>query len=362
MLSSIIVKVAGMEKEERGIYYPRPSLSGPERCIRQMVYWASGYPEDQAISDRFIMTMDDSTFHELLTQDWISKSAFSLHSVGMEVMTDVGVGHIDGIITDMLLYDRHYEHKALNHFAFEKYWLEKSYPLDYFTQSALYLKGLRKDLPDLTETILLIKNKNTSQYIDYVLQYVSDTDTLHVLEIEHSNGKFKKGEPFLYTHENICGEAVKKFNWVAQYKTDATLPERPYDMDSWRCGYCSYNVTCWKDYNQEFESLQETALLSEEVATTARYYLECKMHMREMNKQVREMEKESDDMEKKIISILKENKAKIASAGEYRIESKIRERRILNKELIPEDVLKKASRLTSKITITITKPESEGIK
>ena len=103
MLADVIIKVAGMEGKERGEYYPRPSLSGPERCIRQMVYWASGIKEDKKMGDRFQMTIDDSSWHETLTGDWLQKTAFKLHSEQMEVETPVGKGHIDGILTDILM-------------------------------------------------------------------------------------------------------------------------------------------------------------------------------------------------------------------------------------------------------------------
>jgi len=107
MIADIILKVAAMQGEEEGnhAYYPRPSLAGPERCIRQMVFWGMGI-ERQALPGRAVMIFDDSSFHEDLTGDWIRKSAFQLHSEQMKV--DVGEkygiylqGSIDGIITDL---------------------------------------------------------------------------------------------------------------------------------------------------------------------------------------------------------------------------------------------------------------------
>jgi len=111
LISEVILKVAGMEAEESKPYYPRPSIAGPERCLRQMVYWASNTPRDKRISDRAIVVMNDSSFHETLTEDWLNKTAFRLHSQQMEVEIAeldfynppfILKGHIDGIITDML--------------------------------------------------------------------------------------------------------------------------------------------------------------------------------------------------------------------------------------------------------------------
>ena len=357
MLSSILIKVAGMEKKERGEYCPRPSLAGPERCIRQMVYWASGVHEDKAISDRFMMAIDDSAFHELLTADWLSKSAYSLHSSQMEVMTRVGMGHIDGIITDMLLVDRLYEHKAINHFAFDSYWKEKAYPLDYFTQCALYVESLRADLPLLDEAVLLIKNKNTAQYIDYVLH--CENDTIHIREIEHSSGKIKKGDPYIATFRNLLSDAEAKFREVEKHKNEKSLPDRPFDMDDWRCLYCSWGRTCWDSFSKEYDALQEQIVLDEEVATIAKYYLETRFHIKEMNRQVRDMQNESQLLQKKILAIMKDKKTKNAKAGDYRIMTEMREKRVIDKEKIPEDILQKATRVTTYLSMRITQPQLE---
>ena len=91
MLADVLVKVAGFEKEDHGLYTPRPSLAGPERCIRQIVYWANGTPEDRTIGDRFIMVLDDSSWHEHLTADWIRQSAYTLHSEQMHINTPMGL-------------------------------------------------------------------------------------------------------------------------------------------------------------------------------------------------------------------------------------------------------------------------------
>lgn len=77
MLADVLVKIAGMEAPPEAPYRPRPSSSGPDRCLRQLVYKARGFV-GKPIGDRFIMVLDDSSWHEELTADWIRKSAFQL--------------------------------------------------------------------------------------------------------------------------------------------------------------------------------------------------------------------------------------------------------------------------------------------
>ena len=153
MLAELIPKIAAMEAAEKepGKYYPRPSLAGPERCIRQMMYWGMDTPQEKA-GDRMWLVFNDSSWHEELTADWIRKTAFRLHSEQMKVKHDFLTGHIDGIATDILNIDRLWEHKAINHFSFEKYWNGKDgeLPLDNICQSCIYCKGLQNDNPEIS--------------------------------------------------------------------------------------------------------------------------------------------------------------------------------------------------------------------
>lgn len=163
MLAELIEKIAGFEVKESS-YYPRPSLAGPERCLRQLVYMARGVPSKKK-EDRFHLVLDDSSWHEELTLDWLRKSAFKVHSEQLEVECGNVIwqgqpftlkGHIDAIVTDLMGKDYLLEHKAINHFSFQKY-LEKQYPIDYLTQCCLYIVGLQKLNPEIKDGILLIK-------------------------------------------------------------------------------------------------------------------------------------------------------------------------------------------------------------
>jgi len=170
MLSDALVKVAGMHRKPEQEYRPRPSSSGPERCLRQLVYKAMGFIEALK-SDRFEVLLNDSSWQEYSTASLIELSSFELHSqqlvLNCGTTTHLGkpydvVGSIDGIVRDLLGVDRLWEHKAINHFGFERYLKGDAYPEDYLTQCCLYLVGLQKQNLEIREAVMLIKNKNTS--------------------------------------------------------------------------------------------------------------------------------------------------------------------------------------------------------
>ena len=260
MLAEIIHPLAGMESHESA-YKPRPSSAGPEKCTRQMVYHGLDFPRTP-LPGRAVVIFSDSSFHEELTFDWLRKSAFKIHSEQMEVQCrpPMKKGRIDCIATDVLGVDRLVEHKAINHFTFERIW-NGELPLDNFAQCCVYMDGIQTTLnPDLREFILLIKNKNTSAYIeflcDYSIVHAGTTDRMTILSITNSNGEVKhvkdeKDFGNLYI-DGLVAESVDKFLYIDACIKDKVLPKRDYDIDHWRCEYCGWFKTCWKDIQKEF--------------------------------------------------------------------------------------------------------------
>ena len=61
-------------------------------------------------------------------------------------------------------------------------------PVDYFTQVGIYTNALTDIIP-VKEALLLIKNKNTAQFIEYLIGV--EKDKFIVKEITHSNGEKK---------------------------------------------------------------------------------------------------------------------------------------------------------------------------
>ncbi|MCK4614353.1 MAG: hypothetical protein KAU14_06090 [Thermoplasmata archaeon] len=330
MLSEILHKIAGQFQDEPHQYYPRPSLAGPERCIRQMVYQARG-DEAKPLPGRTLHVFDDGNWHELLTADWIQLSTFKLHSEQMEVEIEENgltlTGHIDGIIMDLLRVDRLWEHKSINHFTFERIWNGK-FPYDYITQVCLYIRGVQAVNPDITEGLLLIKNKNTSQFLELLIRYQADKDTATVVETVRSTGERKDiGEEI----PGVTHAAFEKFAAVQKHVDTGTLPDRQYDRDHWRCCYCGHLELCWADYEKEFEQLAESAELNQEIADLCAYYLETNMHFKEM-------EKEQNSLKEQIKSLLEEKAVRRGKAGPYLIERKLQKREYLNRERVPPSV------------------------
>lgn len=352
MLADIFHKIATMEQEEYP-YHPRPSLAGPERCIRQMVYHGMNMPR-KPMPGRTLHVFDDGVFHEELVKDWVRKSAFSIHSEQMKV--DCGeqdgihlVGHIDGVITDMLEIDRLLEVKSCNHFSHQRYWTG-AIPLDYVTQCALYMKGLQEVNPDLTEALLLCKNKNTSAYLEFLMEYNNKTDTMSFKNRANSQGEVVEMKDKI---ENICHDAFEKFAKVQEYVEKKTLPKRPYEMDSWRCNYCAWGSLCWENYEHEFNELKTDAILPDEFGDMVRYH-------QEVSAQIKDMNKERDEIKGKIKQAMKDADAREGRAGEYLCKLTLQNYTKWDESKIPENIVKQAKITTMSDRLTIKNLEKKG--
>ncbi|ALA58001.1 hypothetical protein [Nitrospira moscoviensis] len=293
MLAELIHPLAAMGAQNWP-YRPRPSSAGPNHCLRKLVYHAREFPRKQA-HGRFLVVLDDSSWHEELTLNWIEQSAFQLRDRQTEVICGETIfqgepytilGHIDGIVTDLLGIDRLLEHKAIEHFTFQRY-AEGDYPLDYFAQVCFYLHGISTLNPDIDEALLLIKNKNQSAYLEYRLRYDLPNDRLTVVEVVHSNGErsFLKQEVI-----GLYQQALARFTQVEQYRVDQTLPDRPYDDDSdYHCQYCPYSRLCWEGHVAP--ALTNTVALSTEMAALAAEYLELEGRIKPLTKRFDQLKK-----------------------------------------------------------------------
>ena len=317
MIADILLKVAGQFQDEEHDYFPRCSLAGPERCLRQMVFWGLKIERDP-LPGRTLHVFNDGNWHAELTLDWIRKSAFSVHSEEMEVkivpldgvaFDHILTGHIDGIVTDIMGADRLLEHKAINHFTFMRYWNKEELPLDYLTQCCLYLRGLHVDNPDLKEVLLLVKNKNTAAYLEYLIEYDYHADAAFVVNKINSNGEKVDIKESI---EHICQEALEKFAKVEECIKTKTLPKRQYDISHWRCEYCGWIKKCWEGWEAEIEAMTVTDMLPEEIATMVKY-------RQEVGGQKGDITKEYDDMTDKIKIALKDKGIKEGKAGGYMV-------------------------------------------
>lgn len=352
MLADILPRIAAETQGPQHAYRPRPSLAGPERCVRSLVYDARKIPATP-FPGRAVMIFDDSSWHEELTADWIRKTAYVLHSEQMAVSTPAGEGHIDGILTDLLGVDRLWEHKGLNHFSFERIW-KGQWPVDYFTQCALYLHGLHAIQPNLTEALLLIKNKNTAAFLECLLQYDAADDVLRLLSVVRSDGQ--RSDPKDIQWSGIVASAVQKFADVESHRAAATLPDRPFSFGTdYPCGYCRWGSTCWEGYEEEFKALEEDPALDKELEDMAAYYLEVSGH-------ASEMEKEKKQLRDKVRAALAAKNVKGGKAGPYTIQVSLQSREGLDEEQIPPDILARAKTLSSFEVLHIRKPKEKGQK
>ena len=347
MIAELLPLIADMENKEKedSVYYPRPSLAGPQRCTRQLVYWGLGFTK-KPFPGRFVLLLDDSSWQETLVADWIRKTSFTLHSEQMNVACPPPIkdGHIDGIITDLLGIDRLWEMKAINHFTFTKYQDHEDMPTDYFVQCCLYLWGLNKINPEINEAVLLIKNKNTSNFLDYLLIYNKDKDILTAKKKTDSNGKITEiNKEF----NNIMKETTEKFERINQYISANKLPRREYDIDDWHCSYCQFGKICYEGYEKEFAEMKTAGELPNEIADTVRYY-------KELGAQKSEIEKQYKELSGKVKSIMKELNIRQGRAGEYLCKLSLSKVERLDKSLLTEAEKLRATTITMQERLTIS--------
>ncbi len=240
-------------------------------------------------------------------------------------------GYIDGILTDILAVDRLLEHKAINHFSFERYW-NGEIPWDNITQTCLYLHGLVDINPDITEAVLLMKNKNTAAYLEFLITYDREKDIATIISRTNSNAETVKMD---FVIENPVNDAFTKFASVEDYVKRKVLPKRQYDLDDWHCQYCQWGETCWQNYAHEFGELKTDAILPDEFADTVGYY-------KELGGQMADIRKEREGIAETIKDALKASDAREGRAGDYICKLSLQNRSRIDESKIPAHVLKEA--------------------
>ena len=268
------LKIEGEEKEQA--YRARPSSSDPERCLRQMDYHMQNYPKG-AMASRAYGVFEDGNDQEANTIKRINKTSYRHHSnqltmnipvtginlegyvcpqCGEEVPPEHIHTHIDGIITDLMGTEYLFEHKAISHFQFQK-WLTGELPLSYFTQTAWGIKGLLIEGFDINRATILIKNKNTSAFVEFLVYYDLELDTMVVYEKANSN---KETEILNVVLPRITELCTDRFLEIEKFAVEGKLHERGFMIgESWRCDYCQWNETCWTEIEKDFEKRLQTS-------------------------------------------------------------------------------------------------------
>ena len=282
MLAEIVndsLKIEGEAKEQE--YRARPSSSDPERCLRQMDYHKQKYPKC-AMSSRAYGVFEDGNDQENNTIERINTTSYRHHSNQMTMNIPVkGINlegylcpqcgepvppenihtHIDGIITDLMGVEYLFEHKAISHFQFQK-WLTGELPLSYFTQTAWGLKGLLLEGYGINRATILIKNKNTSAFVEFLVYYDLELDTMVVYEKATSNKEIEILNVMLPRITELC---TNRFLEIEKCAVEGKLHERDYVIgESWRCDYCQWNQICWTEIEKDFEKRLQTSEITDD--------------------------------------------------------------------------------------------------
>lgn len=339
MIADILHKIAAQfqEKDDHK-YYPRPSMAGKERCTRQMVYHGLNIPKEP-LPGRTFFIFDDGNWHEELTLNWIRKSAYQVHSEQMKIKCTMNGfelildGSIDGILTDLISSDYLLEHKGINHFSWQKYW-DGSLPYDNISQCCIYLRGLHADNPNIDRAVLLMKNKNTAAYLEFIIYYNYDQDVAVVEKVTNSNGETKEINETIPDAVKFCFE---KFRYVDECISKQTLPKRDYFIgDDWHCDYCAWGKICWEGYKKEFTELKTDTMLPDDVETMIKYYSE-------LGAQKKDIDGEYKDLSGKIKETLKEIGAREGRAGAYIVKLSLIESNRIDKEKLPQSAIDAAT-------------------
>ncbi len=374
MLADLIPKLAALYQDEDHTYYPRPSMASPAtpedpgRCVRAMTY-ARLNIRPAPWPGRFLLVLDDSSWHEELTLDWLVKGAYTIHSrqlpVNLPLPRPIGPGgychfckqpvpntvlhgHIDALFTDLVQRCRLLEHKAVSMYTFDDM-LAGTPSLDHLTQGCTYLGALQRLNPDLNEGVLLIKNKNASAYLEFRFTYHADSDRCHVFEMIASQGIHLTLD---LTFDGILARAIEKFEAVESYASTQTLPVRPYRMDSWRCDYCRFQRTCWDGYPAEVEARDAIATLDPTVAPLLAQYAEAATMKRLAEVTTKRLRPE-------ILAALEAQHVKTGIANGHRATVTIQQRTTLDESLLPPDI-KQAAQVTKPIEILRVTPSKNS--
>jgi hypothetical protein len=374
MIAEIIPKVMEMIQRKNETYRPRCSNLGTEKCIRAQVYSALKYPYTP-IPGRGIEVMDDSSWHEELTIDRLEKSAFKIHSrqLGVDaidlkcVLLDKEYhckicnktipkytihGHIDGILQDMQGDDYLFEHKAVSHFSFIAYETGDLYPIDYITQCTAYILGLKKLTGKLLPGIMVVKNKNTSKYMEFRIEYDEQEDIAKVnifrLDYTKNNEGILKEVKEVFLGD-IIKNAITRVMDIENYVIKKTLPVRQYDVDTWQCDYCRYNQECYKNYEKEIDNRKnEISVNNLEIVKMAAEY-------HDLNDIKKENEKKVDEIKTKLKLWMQEQNAKTGKAGKLIIKLDKRIKKSLDKALLPVELVNSATKRTPFEVLTVKK-------
>jgi hypothetical protein len=355
-LNHVIEAVA--RKQDKKRYRPRVSNAGS--CPRALTYQALGVPP-KGETGRMPVLLSDGAFHEDATIEWLEQG--EVHVIMRQYGLDVTVipnesiepwycelckknidgnilhGHIDGVIDDGNQYYL-FEHKGLGDYGFEN--LDRQFPTGYITQCCAYIKGLQNAGFDMTSALLLVKNKNNSEYRQIYIEYDSISDIARA-ENEWSG--------LVDIFPNVLQELVSLHSIVAESRaTGANLPNRPYDQESFQCTYCAFSDTCYAGLKSELQSASTGLVVSD--STKLGKAIQDLADARQEKADTAEKEKKAKQV---IKTILAENNYRSGESDTYKFWLSPFDKNYIDESRIPYDILEQARRSMTFSSIKIRK-------
>ncbi|HET6494974.1 MAG TPA: hypothetical protein VFH61_06380 [Thermoleophilia bacterium] len=396
MLAELIPRIAAEEaRDERrsGTWRPRCSSAGTEGCIRQEAYKAHEIPQ-APLPGRAALIFDDGHWHEELTLNWLRKSVYEIHSEqlalnvfqvkgshdgyicsmcspknpdgsyikGKEVHVpkDWVHGHIDAIATDPMRVDYLLEHKSSNHFAFQRWANGTEVPLNFVIQSCCYIKGMQDISSNVERASILIKNKNTAQYLEFVLRFDVANDTAFIEEAIWMEGETRH-EVYLDDEQRVIhmvlAQAHDRFAEIVRLRDAKVVPARGFTFDHWRCQYCAFAGTCWEGYDAEIASAAEGGPVElpqdDPIGMRALEYYNENERLKEQDKKVSALKA---DLRVALMSInLRDGFMRVGEDTNLTINVDVRSRTGLDKDKIPGAILKAAEVVNTHEQLSIRK-------
>lgn len=299
MIAEKIVETAAREYHSSVKKYHRMSEIG--KCERALVYDWRG-EEKEPISGRGMLIFNDGDMHHRDIRDRIRKAGFELIEEERELYDPNWnlSGHIDGIVCnngDRLLL----EIKSINHFQFERL---NSTPLeDHIQQINLYMF-----YRDIDRGVILYKNKNTAAMKEFIIE----------------------------RDENLIQELLAKFERIDSHLKAGTLPDRPYPKSDWHCQYCQFQKICWA-------GVKEGRTGDKLVKTDDPVVIETADEYKRLSKEKKEAEDRLKSLKESLEGSLSAYHTGALRAGKFIVRSLNRKREKIDKTLIPEEILKKAT-------------------
>jgi hypothetical protein len=244
-LHSVESAFAGTGEKDDQAKWERPSLSGPDRCIRELTYRANGTPAAPH-SGRLLNLFDNGIWEEEMVLDRLSRAGIEIVERKVKLATMLGSGEADARVICPDGHFRIVEIKSRSEFVWKR---EIETPSrDAVTQLVAYIEAAyRLGKIDWPSGLLIGSNRGTAQAYEYLIDYdpVADKASWTICTT-------RGDRPINGVFEGVIAGQKRKNLEVKAHVAAGTLPPRPYVFGSeYPCSYCRWADTCWAGYKDE---------------------------------------------------------------------------------------------------------------